>query len=922
MALITIQGFTLPAENLADGTYTLRTWYPQGYLDSTGQAIASGTSTTGTQIRSNVTVSGGFMSFASYSLYSTLDALTPNPQALQIQCQVFRGNTALPIKPFNQISTPASWILPSDLGATISFEEWTLANQRISLYYAQPNWYTAAQVDALIAAAISQAAINQDYIIGDYASFAAAITAVTITGGTLVINEATTTGTQIVPANVTLRFTRKGSITVNSATTLTVRGPIEADPVQIFFGAGTVSFSGNIGLGEIWSEWFGTVSTTTNSATAIQTALTAAGTAANKLTVKLQSTRYFCTSGFVPPSSVRLIGNGYESELYFENAGGIATGIGTSSATHVEIGNLRITGSSTPTLSRGIYIIGGSNIHIHDVWESGATFTPVSGPMCGIGGVGVDDFRVEDCDVSGNGTSPVLVSSYDILNNDNNTAQFRIHFNRNRVHDSSCNFSVIAFNVNDSEIKDNFVDQNNKIATTGTDITTSGYGVTIYTVSNVIVATGASVRNLISGNEIQNCAGFGIYAASMDYTTITNNILYDVVKQQTGGSLLLGAISINHGVSDASHVIVANNNINISGKSGIILANPRYAIVSANTIKAVVVDGIQLNSGNDCVISENAIESPGGAGINSVVPSTRMDISHNRITGAGAAGIGAESATDSQIDGNTVRLGATYGIIVTNAATSRTSITNNHLTANATSNVLFQEILAVGTNLIVEDNTITPVVATLTGATNTTPIVVATAVPHGLVTGQTNVTIAGVVGNTAANGTWTITVVDSTHFSLNTSVGNGAYVSGGSVTLPHATSALDTSSAVSSLIHHNIITGYTNGIVDGGTENIIESNRLAGNTTPISGSGTRVIRRYNTFATGAVSQGQATLGAGGTVTVATTEVRTGDNILLTNVSLGGTAGFLRVSAITDATSFVITSSNAADTSIIFWQIIH
>jgi hypothetical protein len=66
----------------------------------------------------------------------------------------------------------------------------------------------------------------------------------------------------------------------------------------------------------------------------------------------------------------------------------------------------------------------------------------------------------------------------------------------------------------------------------------------------------------------------------------------------------------------------------------------------------------------------------------------------------------------------------------------------------------------------------------VTGATNATPIVIATGANHGFITGAI-ITVASVGGNTAANGTWTITVVDPTHFSLNTSVGNGAYTSGG-----------------------------------------------------------------------------------------------------------------------------------------------
>lgn len=64
------------------------------------------------------------------------------------------------------------------------------------------------------------------------------------------------------------------------------------------------------------------------------------------------------------------------------------------------------------------------------------------------------------------------------------------------------------------------------------------------------------------------------------------------------------------------------------------------------------------------------------------------------------------------------------------------------------------------------------------GATNATPIVITTAAPHGLTTGSV-VIIAGCTGNTAANGTWTITRLSSMSFSLNASGGNGAYAGGG-----------------------------------------------------------------------------------------------------------------------------------------------
>lgn len=69
---------------------------------------------------------------------------------------------------------------------------------------------------------------------------------------------------------------------------------------------------------------------------------------------------------------------------------------------------------------------------------------------------------------------------------------------------------------------------------------------------------------------------------------------------------------------------------------------------------------------------------------------------------------------------------------------------------------------------------------TISNATNATPIVITTTAEHGLTTGD-QVLVGGVLGNTAANGLWLVTVTSTTAFSLDTSVGNGAYTSGGTV---------------------------------------------------------------------------------------------------------------------------------------------
>lgn len=108
----------------------------------------------------------------------------------------------------------------------------------------------------------------------------------------------------------------------------------------------------------------------------------------------------------------------------------------------------------------------------------------------------------------------------------------------------------------------------------------------------------------------------------------------------------------------------------------------------------------------------------------------------------------------------------------------------------------------------------------------------------------------------------------------------------------------------------------------------IASNRLANTATPINVNAVANHAQHdNWFSTGA-RMGSAAL-VNGTVTVSTAEVRTGDRIRLTRiVGTGTTRGILSVGTITNATSFVINSTDLAgtlsadDDSTIFWEIVH
>lgn len=82
----------------------------------------------------------------------------------------------------------------------------------------------------------------------------------------------------------------------------------------------------------------------------------------------------------------------------------------------------------------------------------------------------------------------------------------------------------------------------------------------------------------------------------------------------------------------------------------------------------------------------------------------------------------------------------------------------------------------------------------------------------------------------------------------------------------------------------------------------------------LAGKGLRVKEGTN------AKMGIATLSAG-TVVVSTTAVTANSRIFLDNQTLGGTAGFLRVSARSAGTSFTILSSSNTDTSVIAWMLV-
>lgn len=218
-----------------------------------------------------------------------------------------------------------------------------------------------------------------------------------------------------------------------------------------------------------------------------------------------------------------------------------------------------------------------------------------------------------------------------------------------------------------------------------------------------------------------------------------------------------------------------------------------------------------------------------------------------------------------------------------------------------------------------------PVNILVTAATNASPIVVTTDITHGLSTGNV-VLIKDVVGNTAANGFWKITVIDTSTLSLNSSTGNGAYVSGGSVA-NYPTNITDATNATPIVVTTAGEHGFTTG------DKVLVSS--VGGNTVANGIWTITVTGVTTFSLDD-SVGVAAYTSGGLVvrnssvvisdatnaspivitTSAPHNLTTGDNVLI--ASVGGNTdanGYWSVTVLT-ATTFSLDYSvgNAAYTS--------
>jgi prepilin-type N-terminal cleavage/methylation domain-containing protein len=315
------------------------------------------------------------------------------------------------------------------------------------------------------------------------------------------------------------------------------------------------------------------------------------------------------------------------------------------------------------------------------------------------------------------------------------------------------------------------------------------------TVASATTSSFVEVSGVISGGTM-NCNGprdltqvsrrFGMNTANL--SGVTNNT--STITAATQAAPILITTSNNHGLTTGNPII-------ITGATGNTAANGIWTVtVPAGSLNTFTLDGSD-GTASGAYNSGSAIWSSWYTTLAQDAPSTTALLASDLLLpnvvsfevrvmlAGGSTFVDLYDPTVTSYANSNPAFSTTNGPMVYD---TWSSVVDNSLVAGGGPGFDYSTWATAGTNASIPLYNITS--GTISGATMAKPIVITTS---GTSTGLQNgdmVTISGVGGNTAANGTWTIgsvtpnTTAGTTTFSLNNSDGTGslAYTAGGTWT--------------------------------------------------------------------------------------------------------------------------------------------
>lgn len=226
MSQLVISSFTLqPQTTISGATCKIRLWYNRSFLDSTGQQVQPGSGTTGFRIVGNCTIAGGVITVPALTLYTTDNALDSSPSSISLSAAIFTDSGSF-VQQIT-IGSKTQFVVPSSLAPTTTWEFFSEYNQSVVLANPPLFFYTAPQVDALIAA------VQSGDVTGPVSSTDNAIVRWDGVGGSIIQDSGITiadgasgtlSGTNTGDQTITLTGDVTGSGTGSIATTITTPG--------------------------------------------------------------------------------------------------------------------------------------------------------------------------------------------------------------------------------------------------------------------------------------------------------------------------------------------------------------------------------------------------------------------------------------------------------------------------------------------------------------------------------------------------------------------------------------------------------------------------------------------------------------------------------------------------------------------------
>lgn len=449
-----------------------------------------------------------------------------------------------------------------------------------------------------------------------------------------------------VPANVSLKFIKEGSLAIAAQATVVIKGKIEAGPGQIFTGSGAVLFDNN-SLREVCPQWWGARGDGTGDDTvAIRNAIASLAVNGGKVFI---------------PAGTYLLGTIMPGNYYLEsNLIALKSGVSISGAGSATILKLRDHFLDRPDdATANAHIFGGDNIAnvtISDIkfdmngrnnlTPSGKVRNAMAIRIAGTGGANI---RIENCefiDCAGHNViglwSPHGTDAF-IINNRLKNGGHYVGSPVENIHNSD--FSFIVSKWNNSRITGNIIEQENSeialrswsggIELGGSNSLAQANTITGCDPAMYIPATTDPLENLqVRNNIMRDCLrGIAFWnALPIKNVMISENIISLNSSPQRKGRPCIGIEQPN---GSAAEFTQANANAfpveNLTIRNNIITCNlPRQSSHPAQ--------GIVLHSVVNGVVKGNIIDGLTSMGIlinGSPWGTKNLTIRDNKVTNCG-----------------------------------------------------------------------------------------------------------------------------------------------------------------------------------------------------------------------------------------------------------------------------------------------